>query len=139
MKAFGTLLKIGGAAGVATVNCRKIDGPKFSTAVINEGAHDSPSGFVEKVPGMKDGGQITLEILFDPSEATHGSASGGLWKLWNDQTVEDFALIFPTTPAKGYTFEAFVVGYEPSAPYDDSLTAQITLEITGAVAVYTAS
>lgn len=139
MSAYGTKLKIGGRSGTAVVNCRQIGGPKLSTTVIEAGAHDSASAFVEKVPGLKNGGQVTLEIAFDPAEATHSSATDGLFDLWTDRTVDLIAVEYPTTPAKGFEADAFVINYEPSAPHDGLLTAKVTFEITGAVSFYTAS
>lgn len=134
---YGTKMKIGGRNGTSVVNCRTIGGPKFSTAVIDAGAHDSPSATTEKVPGLKDAGQVQFEILYDPTVTTHSELAGGLWKLWNDRTVGLLAVEYPTTPsAKGFEFNGFVVGFEPSAPFDDLLTASVTIEVTGAVTAY---
>lgn len=137
LHSYGTKFKIGGRNGNSVVSCRTIGGPKMSTAAINAGAHDSPSATAEYVPGLKDGGQVTLEILYDPRNTTHSELAGGVWKLWNDRTVSLLAVEYPTTPtAKGFEFNGFISGFEPSAPYEELMTAQITVQVTGSVTPY---
>ncbi len=130
--AFGTLLKIGGTAGTAVVNVTSIEGPGMSTEFADVTAHDSASRFAEYAPTFQDGGEVTLRINYDPNQATHKNAAGGLMKLYVDRTSSSFAITFPTSPVASIVFTAYVSAVSPTAPYDGKLEADVTLRITGA-------
>ena len=130
--AFGTMIKIGGTAGTAIVNVTNIAGPGMSSEVIDMGAHDSPNAWREFAASLLDAGEITLDLNWDPGAATHKNAAGGLLKLMADRSVTTFALTFPTTPAVTWTMSGIVRQFSPQAPFDDKLSAQVTIKVTGA-------
>jgi len=134
LAAFGTLLKIGDAStGVAVANVTSIEGPGLSTETIDVTAHDSAGGSREEMPTFKSGGEVTLRINYDPSETTHKNAAGGLLKLWQDKTLSEFTIVYPTTPATNIEFEGYVTAFAPSAPFDGKLEANVTIKVAGAV------
>jgi predicted secreted protein len=131
--AFGTILKIGGSAGTAIANVESIDGPEMMTETIDMTAHDSSGGYREKMPTFLDAGDISLRMQFDPGGATHKDAAGGLLNAWKTKALTSFALVFPSTPAVTWTFSAYVTKFTTSAPFDDKLSADCTLTVSGAV------
>lgn len=130
--AFGTTLKTGGTAGTAIINVQSIEGPEISVEMLDMTAHDSGSAYRETRPSFIDAGEITLQILYDPNDATHKNAVGGLLYLLANRTSSSFALGFPSTPAANWVFTAYVTGFTPNAPFDDKLTAEVTMQISGA-------
>lgn len=135
LAAYGTKLFIGSvAAGTAVANVTNISGPGLSTETIDLTAHDSGSSYREIAPTFISAGEITLDINYDPDETTHGASAGGLVYLWENKTRQAFSLEFPDgTATTKWNFSAYVTGFEPSAPYDDKLSASVTLMIDGAI------
>ncbi len=125
---FGTLLKLG-ATTVAGV--RDISGPNLSLETPDVTNHSSTGAWREFVGGVKDGGEVTFDLVFDPVAATHKNASGGLLYLLTTRASGSFSLTFPDTGATVWSFAAFVTAFEPGEPIDDALTANVTLKITG--------
>lgn len=135
LAAYGTTLYIGSvAAGTAVANVTNISGPSLSTETIDLTAHDSGSSYREIAPTFISAGEITLDINWDPDETTHGSSAGGLINIWENKTKQAFSLEWPdATATTKWNFNAYVTGFEPGAPYDDKLSASVTLMIDGAI------
>lgn len=126
---FGTLLKLGGTtiAGV-----KDISGPNLSLATPEVTNHSSTSGWREYVAGLKDGGEVTFTINYDPAGATHMNASGGLLYLLDQGSSGSFSLTFPDSGATAWSFTAFVTAFDPGLPVDGVMEGSVTLKITGA-------
>lgn len=118
---------------VAVAQVRDISGPSLSADDIDL-SHRGSSVKTYK-PGMLDGGEITLDIVYDPDSATHDdSARGGLPYALTGRYREQFRLDFAdTTPAKA-TFYGYVTGFQPKTPMNDAQTADVTIKVDGAVA-----
>lgn len=130
--AFGTKLKVGGTAGTAIVNITELNPPEQSAEELDMTAHDSGGAYREIVPSFLSAGKVTLTINWDPNATTHKNGAGGLRKLFADRTKSSFAIEYPVTPVAHDIFDAYVTGFQPSAPFDDKLTAQVTLSVSGA-------
>lgn len=89
----------------------------------------------EKVMGLQDEGQLTLEMNFNASD----SAQQDLLEDRAAGAKKKFKIIFSDKITGGIaagttaTFEAFVIGFTVSGGVDALTAAQVTLEITGAV------
>lgn len=125
--AYGTKL-LRGITEIAQVT--NISGPGLSLDTTDVTEHDG-DGWEEVVPTVLRSGEVTLDIVYDPNEATHKNASGGLLYDMTSRTAASYTLTFPTSPVKSFAFSAFVTGFEPSMPVDGALTASVTLKITG--------
>lgn len=129
--AFGTILAIdngGSYSDVAFV--RDISGPNLSLDTIEVTHHASTGGWREYIAGLLDGGEVTLDLFIDLSQATQGNSTGLLSEL-TGRTVEGFRITWPD--ASTATFNALVTSWEPGAVIDGALTGSSTLKITGAV------
>lgn len=133
ISAFGTQLKrnMGGSpvTYTAVANVTSVGGPSLEAEQIDVTSHDSASGFEEFVAGIKRGGEVEIEGNFDPGNATHES----LLDDFDSGDVEEYQLIFPTSPTVTWTFDAVVTAFAPEAPYDDKLAFSATLKLTGPV------
>ena len=134
----GTVLGIEIAAVPGTftdlAQVRNLDGPGLALDPLDVSAHDDGAKFYRDfIGGWHDPGELTLEVLFDPAEPTQAAGLDGLLLIYDDAEVHNFRIVWPpSTGADTWNFAALVSGYEPGAPFDDALTATITLKLAGA-------
>lgn len=127
---FGTALQRGDG-GMPTetfttiANATSIEGPGMERETIDVTAHDSENGWMEFVGGLKDGGEVEVEINYDPSE--HDT----LLDDFEDDEPRNYRLVFPDEAATTWSFQAILTEFSPEAPYDDKLAANLTFKVTG--------
>lgn len=131
INAFGTKLHRGSATGTAIAQVTSISGPGLSAETLDVTSHDSSGGFREFLSGVKDGGEIALDLNFDPAGATHKDAAGGLLDDFLNGTAVTYVLKFSDAATTSWTVSAIVSGFEVEAPFDDKLSATATLKLTG--------
>lgn len=124
--AYATLFKIGSTT-VAEVT--KIDFGGIKLDLVESTNHSSTGGWREFTPTLKDGGEVTLELNYVPTAATHKNASGGLLYLLDQKTLQTFHCVFPDTT--DWTLPGYVTTFKPSAPVDGKLSATVTIRISG--------
>lgn len=73
---------------------------------------------------LVDWGEMTLEILFDPS-----------LRPPIDDAAESVTITFPNSAASTWIFTGFMTGFEPSVPLEDRMTATATVKVSGDVSV----
>ncbi len=111
-----------------------IDGPAGSVNVID--ITNLGSTAREKLVGIQDEGQVTMEVL---SNFTTGSTGINQWKL-RDLRQEGILSFFDihftdqsvgaTSEPSAYFFEGFVTNYGNAVALDDAVKTAITLEIS---------
>lgn len=126
--AFGTKFKRG-AVEIAAV--QNISGPGLSLDTEDVTSHDSTEAWEEVVATILRSGEVSLDLIYDPAAATHKNASGGLLYDLTSRTSTTYSITFSDTAASVWSFTAFVTAFEPGMPHDGSLTASVTLKITG--------
>lgn len=93
---------------------------------------DSPDGFREFIPGLKDGGEFSATVNFLPAEATHGDTAGGMMHdFLNETQARNYQIRYPGSPEVRWTFAAFISNYETAAPMDDRITITVTFKVAG--------
>jgi predicted secreted protein len=107
-------------AGVANVG-----GPELSRETYDKTHHASPDAWREFAPGLKDGGEVSAEIRYDPRD------HDVLIEDFDDDAARDYRLIWPSITAAQWDFKAILTGFSPEGPHDDLLTAEITFKVTG--------
>ncbi len=126
--AFGTVFNRGAVAVAAVQN---ISGPGLSLDTEDVTSHDSTGAWEEVVGTILRSGEVSLDLIWDPGDATHKNSSGGLLYDMTSRTSTTYSLVFPSTPAVTWSFTAFVTSFEPGAAHDAALTATVKLKITG--------
>lgn len=125
--AFGTQLLRGDGGTpeifTAIANVTSISGPGLSRETIDVTAHDSPDGWMEFLGGLKDAGEVSADINYDPSK--HDT----LVADFDDDEPRNYQLVFPDSTT--WSIQAILTGFEPEAPYDDKLAASLTFKVTG--------
>lgn len=110
---------------------RNITGPGLSLDTVDVTEHDG-DGWEEVVPTILRSGTVTLDIVYDPDNASHIRLLAAL----TNKTKGSWTLTFPdAAPAKTWSFSGYVTGFSPTEPVEDSLTASVTIKPTGAVSV----
>lgn len=110
------------------------DGPSVEAAEIEVTSLQSTAK--EFIAGLKDNGEISINLNFVPRNAQHKQLIADItsgekrnYQIdWNDLTGAE-------TSSTLWTFEAFVKGLPVSASPDAALTGTATLRVTGDVTV----
>lgn len=99
--------------------------PALSRDAVDVTHMESTERWREFIGGLKDGGEVSVELNFDPGDATTTSLLADL----NANTAGYYKITFPDATAWG--FAALLTGFESSDPLDDKMTATVTFKLTG--------
>lgn len=114
---------------VRIAEVRDITGPALSTDVVDVTNHSSPNATEEILATLKRLGEITFDVNWVPSNATHDAVTG-LLADWFNRTKRRFKSTWPDGITT-WEMYAYVVRMAPSAPVADALRAGVTLRVTG--------
>lgn len=129
LDAFGTLFERGDGAlpteaFTALANVTNIGGPEAERETYDTTAHDSPDGWREFVGGLKDGGEVSLEVNYDPRD------HDDLYEDFEDDEPRSYRIVWPNGLG-AWSFKAIMTGFSPEAPHDDKLAAELTFKVSG--------
>lgn len=131
--AFGTQLRRATTLSPGTVfetiaNVTSIGGPERTRETIDVTAHDSPDGWMEFIGGLKDGGELTCEINYDPAETTHDIDDD-----FDDTTPRNWqVVILPETEDEHtWAISGILTNVGDEFPYDDKMARSITIKVSG--------
>lgn len=120
----------GGTAWVTIAQIVDLSGPSLGRNPIDVSTRDTTGNWREFAKGFKDPGEVTFNVIFDPSLAGHASASGLLSDFNDDSaTLPAWRVTWPD--AAVWTFDGFITAQEPGAPLDDALTMDVTVKVSG--------
>lgn len=131
IRALGTKFNIGKGPTPAPVpvgNLSSIGGLELSADTMDVTTLDSEGGYREFIGGFKDGGEVPLEGLFDP---TTGKGQKELYDLFESGAVSDFQIVFPTELKATWDFKGVVTGFSTSADLEDPLAFSATIKVSG--------
>ncbi len=130
---FGTQLKRGDGATpteafTTIANVTSISGPERTRETIDVTSHDSPDGWMEFVGGLKDGGEISVDINYDPSLDTHD-----LDDDFDDVEPRNYQIVIlpGTEDEHTWSLRAILTNLGDEFPYDDKMARSMTLKVTG--------
>lgn len=125
--AFGTVWAMDPAGGSTYVNVAdvtEIGVLDISAETIESTVHGSPGGWRTFIGGLKDGGELSMSINYDP--ALHGTIFSAIGV---DGVTHRITL--PDAGAAVVTFVGIVTGLSVGAPMDDKLTGDVTIKVSG--------
>lgn len=132
--AFGTLLKLGNGATpeefITVAEIKTLQGFTMSADSLETTVHNTPTPWRRFVPGLSDGGELTLDINFAPQDPTHNFSSGLLSDFVN-RIVRNVQVVFPDAQNTTWTAPAFITSFQPSADPAGLLMASVTYKIAG--------
>jgi len=130
--AFGTKLYRGtSGGGTIYAQVTNLSGPGLTADTEDVTAHDSTNAWEEVIVTILRSGEVTMDIVYDPANATHKNAGNGLLADFIGRASTTYTLVFPDDADTEWVFSAFVVGFEPSAAVAGALTAAVTFKVTG--------
>jgi len=109
--------------------CTILNAPSITQDFDDITNHSSAGGFKEYVATLRDGGELSVEVVWDPiNVAIHGT-------IYDDAVAEplplrDWKVLLPNGTS-GWTFSAFITS--PNIPLDftKAIRAAFTLRISG--------
>jgi predicted secreted protein len=130
---FGTLFQRGDGATPTEVfttiaNVTNISGPSRSRETIDVTAHDSPEQWMEFIGGLKDGGEVSLDINYDPGQLTHD-----LDDDFDDSLPRNYKIIIlpDTEDEHTWSISGVMTALEDEFPYDDKMARTMTIKVSG--------
>ena len=130
---YGSTLQLGDGETSETfttiAEVKDINGPSFSKDSIDVTSLDSSSGFKEYIAGWKDAGEVTFDVNWLPSNATHDETTG-LLESFTDNDNHNFKMIFPSATFT-IDFTGHISGFNGSLPMAEQANASITIKISG--------
>jgi hypothetical protein len=144
MAAYNTLLQIstGGETYTDVAEVNSISGPSLSADAVeitHHGSGESSDAWREFVVGLLDGGEVSIDVNFLPTDSTQAdNAAGSIIYAMVERTIYYYKIIWSDDDSTEWSFQALVTGFEPDAPVDGKLGASITFKVTGSVTVPTA-
>jgi len=108
-----------------------IGGPKWARVALDATSHDAVDGWQRYIPGLKAGGEVTFDVLYDPGEDTQGDLVGELmYGLASAAGRVHMRIVFPDG-ASTWAFDGIVLDFSSSFPVADMVKAAVTIQLTG--------
>jgi hypothetical protein len=108
-----------------------IEGPGLTRDTVDATHMGSTERFREFVGGLRDAGEVTIELNFDPG----GTAQIALVASYRSDSAINYRITFPD--ATIWEFAAFVTSISPTTPLDDKMTLSAGFKLTGKPAFMT--
>lgn len=133
----GTLLQRGDGGGpevfTTVAEVLNISGPSLSRDTVDVTTMDSPDQWREFIAGLKDGGELTFDVVYDPVDPTIEPGSGLLSEFdkASGAAATNWQLVFSDPAGTTWAFAAILTGAEPQESIDDKVMLSCTLKVTG--------
>jgi predicted secreted protein len=129
LDAFGISLQRGdgttpGEVFTALANVTSVSGPEIEREAYDVTAHDSPDGWREFIGGLKDGGEVSIEVNYDPR------VHDDLVADFDDPDPRNYKLVFPKNYGT-WELSLLLTGFSQEAPVDGQLAAEMTFKVSG--------
>lgn len=108
-------------------NVVSISGPNRTRTTVDVTAHDSPDLYMEFLGSLKDPGQISLEINYDPTETTHE-----LDDDFDDVGPRNYQVVLlpDTADERTWDISGIMTELSDEFPHDDKMSRSMTVKIT---------
>ena len=107
-------------AGVTSIN-----GISLSRETIDVTDMDSVDRYREFIGALRDGGEVTVGMEFDPDGGDYANAISD----YNSDTPGYYEIVFPDTSE--WAFNGLLTGVTVDDPFDDKMTAELTYKVSG--------
>jgi predicted secreted protein len=126
---FGIALKRGdGAAGTeaftAIGSVYDLKGPEIKRDTYDVTAHDSVNGWREFIGGLKDAGEVTISVNYDPT------VHDVLVADFEDTAPRNYKMVFPQALGE-WDLKLILTEFSQEAPSDDKLSAELKFKVSG--------
>jgi len=104
-------------------NVTNVGGPEMERDTYDVTAHDG-DGWKEFIGGLKDGGEVSLTVNYDPSKHDDLVAD------FEDDVPRDYKLVFPGGIGE-WALKLILTGFSQEAPVDGKLSAELKFKVSG--------
>ena len=104
-----------------------IAGPGMTRETVEVTTYDSPDGYREKIPGLKDAGQLTFTMNFRRDNYTTIKTD------FDSNDRVQYRVVLPDEDETTMTFWGLVTELPLTVPEGDRITCDVTIEISGVV------
>lgn len=129
---YGTLFKTGNGAApevfATLAEVTSITPPAMARDTVDASHEESPGAWREFIAGMKDGGEVSLELNFVPGGSAAASLTAEL-DLDGPLATKNRQILFPD--GSYFSFAGILTAFEPDAPLDDKMSGSATFKVTG--------
>lgn len=129
LDAFGTELRRGDGGDpesfTAIAHVTNIQGPGLTRVALDTTAHDTTDQWQTFIGGLKNAGELTMTLRYDPTQ--HDTLTDDL----GDKDPINYELAFPTSPETVWDVALVMTGFSPGAPHDGLATAEVTFQASG--------
>lgn len=108
-----------------------ITGPGLTRAFIDVTHLGSSGGYREFITGFRDGGEYTFTCNFTRAEYDLILAD------YEGDNAVNYQVVLPDTDATTIEFAGFVTALPMTIPFDEKVTVDVTIKITGGVTIPT--
>jgi predicted secreted protein len=122
----GAVLTIG---GTTFGNVIEVRGPDQTRGLIEISTMDSTGKYREYIPGMVDTGELAVDCNYTGTAAHHGKLQGLLTNTAT-QTITLTMNDHTSTDSK-FSSAGFVVGLGRRVPFDDKITQEVRIKLSG--------
>jgi len=119
-----------GVAPATIAGITNMAGLPLSVDMVDVTTHDQATAFEESVASILRTGELAIDIVYDPAEATHSASAGGVINKLENKYYTWFDLTFLST--FDWKFSGYVNKFTPGEPVAGALTASVSIKITGA-------
>ncbi|MCM2390198.1 phage tail tube protein [Streptomyces albipurpureus] len=126
---FGVQLRRGDGATpevfTSIADITNLGGPSMTRNTIDVTSHGSPDGWMEHIGGLKDAGEVSLDVNYQPRY------HDALVADFDDTAPRNYQIVFPDPEQTTWTIKSILTGFEPEWPHDDKAAASLTLKVSG--------
>lgn len=118
-----------------------VSGPNRTTDTFETTTHDTEEledGYKEFEASLKDGGEFTFPIMFDPISDHHNDAAtevgvtgGGLMYLQDSRAKRNMRFVLPSSPKTRFAFKGLVTNIAGDFKVTGPMMANVTLKVSG--------
>ena len=128
--AFGARLLYNDGSGtwISVAGIRDLGGFSMSADTVDVTCHSSPGKYREYRSALKDGGEITTDLVFDPEDAI---GQGILLGKFDTQDVTKWRIEFATANKQQWQAPGIVTNFEASNPVEGEISASLTIKVVG--------
>lgn len=124
---YGVTLETTTSTGVVSIAyIRSISGPNADINDVDTTTLDSTGGFRTFIAGLIDGGEVTCELMYDPSVESHKT----LGTRFKSRSAATYTITHPSTTSTS-AFTGYIKSMSREIPLDDVVTCTVGFKVSG--------
>lgn len=127
-----TFSKTVGSVTTVIAEIKSISGPEMSKEMIDVTSLSSENGYREFIPSFKDGGNVSLSMNF--TRTGYDAIKADFDAVGADALIQ-YTITLPDTAGTQIIFNGYVQDLPTNITFDDAVTLDVTIKVTGEITV----